>query len=244
MNSPKKWLATVARAASAYLTLFTVSPRVAVSLAEFKRGWLSSSGWLESRRLRRPVDSEGSPTPWYTYSSIEWLTQRVVPEATVLEIGGGASTGFWLGRSAFVTCVESDPEWAKEISASIRPSDLARFRLQIVNSVAEVLEWAKEAVLPQSVDVLVIDGIEPRGILLTGLAWTVRQETGIIVLDNSERPEYAEGVRALQDSGWSATNFRGLGPINAYEWMTTVFQFDPRRTMPGSTDEENSYKMR
>jgi len=45
---------------------------------------------------------------------------------------------------------------------------------------------------------------------------------GHIIVDNSDRPEYAEALQTLSRVGFSQVDFHGLGPINAYAWTATV----------------------
>ena len=49
---------------------------------------------------------------------------------------------------------------------------------------------------------------------------------GLVVFDNADRPEYAAGYEALQRAGFVRLDFWGLGPINPYEWCTSVFVRD------------------
>lgn len=70
-------------------------------------------------------------------------------------------------------------------------------------------------------DIIVVDGMAR---VMT--AWAaVRQlaPQGIIVFDNSDREEYADAYRFLHESGFSRIDFNGLGPLNDYEWCTSLF---------------------
>jgi len=46
-------------------------------------------------------------------------------------------------------------------------------------------------------------------------------ENGVIVLDNSDR--FLEVSFFLQGEGFVEIPFKGIGPINEYEWTTSVF---------------------
>jgi hypothetical protein len=54
--------------------------------------------------------------PWLTFGAIQYLDQTISPEMTILELGGGSSSGFWLERGNIVTTVETNPTWASAIS--------------------------------------------------------------------------------------------------------------------------------
>ena len=74
--------------------------------------------------------------------------------------------------------------------------------------------------LPLS-DLVIIDGVA-RNICLM-LAASLVPQNALIILDNSDRLEYAVGQEFLTARGWKAMRFKGLGPINPYEWETTIF---------------------
>ena len=70
-------------------------------------------------------------------------------------------------------------------------------------------------------DVIVVDGMARA---LT--AWVAARQVapgGLIVFDNSDRAEYAAAYRWLESSGFARIDFWGLGPINPYEWCTSIF---------------------
>ena len=70
-------------------------------------------------------------------------------------------------------------------------------------------------------DVIVIDGMARA---LT--AWVAARQVadaGLIVFDNSDRHEYDAAYRMLADRGFARIDFWGLGPINPYEWCTSLF---------------------
>ncbi len=71
-------------------------------------------------------------------------------------------------------------------------------------------------------DVIVIDGIARN--LLCALASQECREDALIILDNSDRPDYEFGKLSLTNSGWEPTEFAGLGPINPYQWTTTFWR--------------------
>lgn len=70
-------------------------------------------------------------------------------------------------------------------------------------------------------DIIVVDGMAR--VLTTWLAARQLSENGIIVFDNSDRDEYADAYRFLEQSGFTRLDFFGLGPINSYEWCTSLF---------------------
>jgi hypothetical protein len=82
-------------------------------------------------------------------------------------------------------------------------------------------------------DVVVVDGMARA---LT--AWVAARQVapgGLVVFDNSDRNDYRKGYEVLQDNGFVRIDFWGLGPINPYEWCTSIFVrelYALRRTAP------------
>lgn len=73
-------------------------------------------------------------------------------------------------------------------------------------------------------DVIIVDGMAR---VLT--AWVAARQIaagGLVVFDNSDRDEYAKGYEVLEASGLARIDFWGLGPINPYEWCTSIFVRD------------------
>src|SRR5690606_37800193 len=76
-----------------------------------KKKYLTQSGWLESRFQSRPLDQDGKPIPWLTYSAIYYLDQVLTPNLNVLEYGSGHSTIWYSQRVKFVNSFEHDEEY-------------------------------------------------------------------------------------------------------------------------------------
>ncbi len=179
-------------------------------------GALGQLGWkqVDFDRLRI---SGNQPAPWLVYGATDFIEHVVGPDWTVLELGGGASTAFWMNRGNRVVLVESDEKWAKRIEANFPDNSLLE---TIVTSEIDLNELEKLGL--GHFDVISIDFSGNRGQVAD---WALRHlnTRGLIVWDNSERPEYASGLNRLKSSGLGWVSFFGLGPINSYAWETTVF---------------------
>ena len=75
---------------------------------------LNQLDWMSSRHQSDSKNFLG-PIPWWSYACTHFLDQVVPIEATILEIGGGASSLWWLERGNRVTTFESDHKWATQI---------------------------------------------------------------------------------------------------------------------------------
>jgi len=70
-------------------------------------------------------------------------------------------------------------------------------------------------------NIIVVDGMAR--VLTAWLASRQLAENGIIVFDNSDRKEYEEAYQFLEQQGFVRIDFCSMGPLNTYEWCTSIF---------------------
>jgi hypothetical protein len=179
---------------------------------------LEQTGWNTSRKMRSAV-LNGDPIPWWTYSSIQFIDQFLTRDVSVLEIGGGNSSIFWINRGHTVLTLETNTQWMQKIlSHSINQPN----RHELIYIKDETQDSIKSCILDRKFDVVVNDGIGDR----TSIAELLLESLlpgGIMVWDNSERLEYADKISEIKSRGWKELSFHGLGPINAYASSTSIF---------------------
>lgn len=172
-------------------------------------------GWQESIR-RGPVDASGDPLPWITYPAIDWIAKRLGPEHQVFEYGSGHSTLWYARHVSRVVAVEDDPAWIERLRPSLPPNATVMHRPD-PDSYAKAIEDHE----PASFDVIGIDGAARNR--CARAAPPFLKSTGFIVFDNSDRPEYAEGVRHLMDLGYQRIDFVGFIPEFGHVSCTSIF---------------------
>jgi hypothetical protein len=129
----------------------------------------------------------------------------------------GYSTLWWAARAKRVTSCEHNADWVDRLKPGL-PSNVTAL-LRPVRS-PEYVTAAGEA--PAPIDILVIDG--RRRVECAEHALARLSATGCVVWDNSERDRYAPGFQLLREAGFTGRlDFWGMGPINIYEWCTSVF---------------------
>jgi precorrin-6B methylase 2 len=176
---------------------------------------LEEDGWMRSRREGRCVDREGRPIPWITYPAIEFLSRHLRPELEVFEYGCGASTLWWAQRVRRVVAVEHDAEWARRIAAEA-PANATVIHVPLEPEGA----YTAQAAAHGPFDVVVIDGRNRVRCVPATLA--ALRPGGVVVFDNSDRPEYAEGLGALAQAGFHRIEFVGLAPMVEFKCETSV----------------------
>jgi len=180
--------------------------------------YLAQRDWTKSRAAGR-AEAFGEPLPWWSYSCTTFLDQVVAPSAKILEFGSGGSTLWWLGRECEVTSLESSVEWAEEVRerAGSRVEKLAIHVCDLDDNplLMPILSGAE-------FDVIVVDHSGDR-VAAVSMSQEYLAPGGMIILDNSDRPEYEPALRLLAKAGFSQVDFHGLGPINAFSSTTSVF---------------------
>jgi hypothetical protein len=70
-------------------------PKVFFFLVSFRSfGYNVETGWFESFKSSEPIDADLKPVPWFTYSAIDFLKERLSNDLNILEFGSGNSTLF------------------------------------------------------------------------------------------------------------------------------------------------------
>lgn len=184
------------------------------------KGYLAEIGWFKAFETKSAVDEKGNPIPWVTYSFIDFIKERISKAHSVFEFGSGNSTLFYAAHAGKVISVEHDEEWYRKME-----------RLKIGNSelIYKTLEIGGEYCraplnLSQKFDIIIIDGRDRVNCCKNCL--NALSDSGVLVLDDSEREEYAQGIIFLQEQGFKHLSFSGISPGLFYRKATSVFYRD------------------
>ncbi len=193
-------------------------PKVIAKLISFHSfGYLLQMGWFNSFKQGMPLDKDNNPIPWFTYSAIEFISDRLNKKMSVFEFGSGNSTLFFAKRVGQITSVEHNKEWLDIISKR----SLTNSKILFVNA-----EHSKEytAVLKlsnQKYDIIIVDGVYRNECLMESVKHL--SQSGVIILDDSERDDYDEGINYLLNSGFKQISFSGIAPGIFFRKCSTVF---------------------
>lgn len=214
--------------------------------------YLSEVDWVFSRTSGFSAIGSDL-VPWLTYPLIRFLERWDLSRESVLEFGGGASSVWFSMRAKSLVTWEFDAEYASALRRANLPGnseirctdsgfrgDLSKSNLDpalIVLAVRDekeigdgqnpttvsffeqfVSSAARE--IHRSTLILVDGGF--RNLILGIVALEALPET-IVVVDNSDWVYLADGIRDLKNAGFIEIPFKGLGPINAYEFQSSVF---------------------
>lgn len=215
------------------------------ALYEVLSSYLISSGWTTSRLVKRSVDAQGRYVPWLTYPCIAYLETLDLTDKKILEFGGGASTVYFAERSKQVWTIETDPNYSRvlrhldltnvevidfqshdplthtdlgveiERVALLDAQYTTRGEIETVGASISLINQ-----LISRADLILIDG-GPRH-LYSKLVSQSAKDSAIVVIDNTDM-DVLEGITEyFTDGAYLKVPMAGLGPLNAYGWVTTV----------------------
>lgn len=180
---------------------------------------LAAWGWFASRKSASPVDADGNPIPWFTYSFMDAFFDRIPGDIRVFEYGSGMSTGWWAARVRQIISVEHHEGWYNRIKAGI-PSNAEIIFRELDNDAyaASILEQEIDF------DLVIIDGRQR--VACTQHAIRKLSQRGVIIFDNSEREKYEPAIRLLLSKGFRRLRFTGFIPQDFMGSETSIFYRD------------------
>jgi len=196
------------------------------------------SHWLNSlKEGHSPLEDQ---FPWMVYEAVDWLKNVLKPNMTVFEWGSGGSTLFLAKHVQSVFTVEHDAKWHLQVSSKLVQCGLNSIDYQLIEptisnqtdpfyvssdqkfqgySFSDYVQ-AIDGYSKNSFDLVVVDGRARPGCIKHAIPRV--RPGGYILLDNSERIEYALGKQLL--TKWHQIVFRGPGPYADFFTETTVWQ--------------------
>jgi hypothetical protein len=189
-----------------------------IALAKFARtGALIDTGWFYSYHLNLPVDKNLNPVPWYSYSAMSFIDQRLKSNFRIFEYGTGYSTLYFAKRVSSVVSVEHDQLWASKIRKQL-PINVTLIHRDLSDG------YVDESLSHGLFDIIAIDGRDR--VKCSQIAEKSLNETGIIIWDNTERERYLPGINGLLLKGFRQIDFVGLIPIGTNLTTTSIFYRD------------------
>lgn len=199
-----------------YSTLLNTSKLKAL-LSFGVKGYLAEIGWFRAFETKSAIDENGNPIPWVTYSFIDFIKDRLSSSHSVFEFGSGNSTLFYAKYSGKVVSVEHDKEWYQKIVSS-KPANSE----MILETLEPNGEYCRKPLrLEQKFDIIIVDGRDRVNCCKQSIE--ALSESGVVVLDDSERQEYTEAIAFFISNGYKHLPFSGISPGLFYKKSTSVF---------------------
>lgn len=183
-----------------------------------RHSWLADKGWFGSFKRGRSTGRGGKPVPWFVYGAIDFLQERLPPDAVVFEYGSGESTAWWAQRVLAVDSVEHNKVWLEKIASNL-PDNATLFHRKLNEGYeSAILNTGKEY------DLIVLDGRNRDKCL--GHALRAVSERGVILFDDSHWEKYGKTIRYLHSINFRQLPFRGFCPIDFIPSETSLFYRD------------------
>jgi predicted O-methyltransferase YrrM len=167
-------------------------------------GWLRyPAAWWRAKRGKAPE------RPWIVPAAIGWLRRRIRSEWSVLELGAGRSTVWFARRAGRVVSLEDNGFWAEQVRDRLHELGLENVELRQLP--VEAFAADVEALPDETFDLVVMDFLEAPTVSRVDVlkpAMTKVKPGGLLLLDDSDRPGYAEAFELLD--GWHFRKFVGV----------------------------------
>lgn len=195
--------------------------------------------WLNSLLPgHSPLDDE---VPWITFRAIDWLDAFLTPTMSVFEYGAGGSTLYLAKRAGRVVSVEHDKGFYGVVQQKLAqrgakncelllheplPCDdearpFASYQPQYRGLCFESYVKAIDPYPDASFDLVLVDG--RARVACVRRARSKVKPGGALLLDNSDRPSYAESLEVMRGTQHFA--LAGVTPWNLEASETSIWKF-------------------
>jgi hypothetical protein len=180
-------------------------------------GALKEDGWFNSFNTKQSIDREGNPIPWCTYPFIKFIGPRLNKNFNLFEFGAGNSTIWYAERVNTIKAVEHDKKWVEYMSKKMPENASIIYRELSPNG-----DYSKEVTKDgNNYDIVIVDGRDRNNCTKNGINCLTGD--GVIIFDNSDRPDYKESMDLFKDKGFKRIDFIGLSPVTNHNNYTSIF---------------------
>ncbi len=175
--------------------------------------------YLRDRSTEKTYRRTHPGVPWVAPAAVEFLEGYLKPTDRMLEFGSGRSTLWFADRVGHLTSVEHNPDWHRQISTKIAEKGCSNISYFLHPKQADPVPASNSAyvlvtksITPQSLDVVLVDGIYRAQCVLHSLPLIT--DGAVLVIDN---------VNHYLPSRSIAPNSRSIeaGPIDD-EWRQVL----------------------
>ncbi len=175
-------------------------------------------GWDFASINGMVLDENQEPMPWYNYSMVAFLKEKLRSDMEIFEFGSGFSTLFYAKHCKCVTSVEISQDCKLWVENSGQTLGLQNFQVHQVQS--HTMAGSIEN-FAQKFDIIVVDSADRLTCSKNSISHL--KPNGVVIFDNSEREKYAIIYDIMQGSGFKFLNFTGIKPLSTTISRTTIF---------------------
>ena len=183
-------------------------------LEMYNHGYIFETGFMKSYQLKKVVFNDGRPAPWFNYSFIDFLTPKLNESLYIYEYGLGNSTKYFNKISPNCYGVEHEVAWYNEVvdKSKLKPNYNLANGEEYINAISKTGE---------KFDIIVVDGIHRDDCIKVGIEFL--SEKGVVILDDTERNEYADSILFLKTNGFKEIRISGIKALGRHYSCTSVF---------------------
>jgi hypothetical protein len=181
--------------------------------------------WVSDRLLKlSPIKAS---LPWMPYNTILILHNIIKKDFNILETGSGGSSLFFLKRCRTLTSLEHHAKWIKELKKIQSSNYKNRWTLALKDLKNDTLNKSPyldflTTQKDEYFDLISIDGRLRNESLK--IASRKVKKGGFILLDNSDRNDYEEGIEFINNLGWSRQDLQGFCYSLEWDVKSTIWQ--------------------
>jgi len=143
-----------------------------------------------------------SDTPWFHPDSVEYLSNLIQPEWSILETGSGSSTIWFAKRAKKVISFEHSEKWYDRVKELIEVKGIKNVDLRLLPGYPKRGIWGFKE---YEFDFISIDGKIDSRVRSVRDARLFLKPGGYLLLDNTEYEKYAEAITLLDS--WESVVF-------------------------------------
>jgi predicted O-methyltransferase YrrM len=164
-----------------------------------------------------------SEAPWMVPAAVAFLNERIRRDWQIVELGSGLSTSWYARRAAAVISLEDNSGWYAKVKAHLEREGIGNCDLRLVE--LESFQHEVRRLPDESFNLVIVDSNENHRVSRVGLLRAAANKLvpgGLIILDDSDKPEYGDADSALPD--WDVRRFVGMKSTPLMALETTVYQ--------------------
>jgi len=189
--------------------------------------------WLRSIRFKKKFNPIIQEIPWITFRAKKWLDNYLKPNMSLFEFGCGGSTLYFSKKVKEVVSIEHNKKYYNAIFKIMKQKNISNCDLQLIdvpklnksnidiyNSSAKKYAMSISKFPNGYFDLIFIDGIERNPCIKFAIKKI--KQGGFLMLDNSRKEKWQEGVNMLNK--YVRVDFLGVGQNHPYVWQTSIWK--------------------
>jgi len=171
--------------------------------------WASELVFEDFPKAKKMLE-EHNTVPRLNKDTIDYLKKFLNENKKVLEVGSGSSTIWLAKRVKKIVSLEDKRTWYEAVNEKLVKEGLSNVRV-ILHSDYYKDKIFSEIIQNEEFDVVLLDGADYRGARLNCMNQAISfvKPGGIIIVDDSERIDYDEGLSYFDSYDWKRIDFEG-----------------------------------